>query len=202
MSELSRESGTSRINLSVDDKSRSKSPAQVDVDNVLLTFYNSFHQLTICHRTGIVVNADRIIQFFAQDISQRAFFKIKGTETIAFFRIDTSGNINTNLKNLGLVNRCLINEVPDMTAKFFQPFRSILQMALYLHLQINHISREIHQTDIYTIRFDIHSHQISGIRIQTIQIRRSSFCTLLLSVTDQITGITHFGYELRNRRNA
>ena len=55
---------------------------------------------------------------------------------------------------------------------------------------------------IYTIRFDIHSHQISGIRIQSVQIRRSSFCTLLLSVTDQITGITHFGYKLRNRRNA
>ena len=168
MPEFSGKSRFSRVYLPVYDDADSESPAYVDKDDVLFPFDASLHMLSIGHGPCVVVYADRVSYLFIQYIRQRTLWKVEHAETISWFRIYSSGDVDADVHYLLVVDFRSLYEVSDECTQFFQSFLCIFELVWYVHLDFHHIPLEIDQSDVYGKFLNVHSNEVSWFRVESV----------------------------------
>ena len=196
VAELAREARLAGVYLPVDDDADAQPPADVDKEDVLLPLHAALHQLAVGHGACVVVYAYVASYLLAQDFRQRPLGEVEGTEAVARLGVHPPGDVEVDIEYLPGFDARFADELPDEDTQLFQPLRRILELIGDIHLQIHHVSLEVHQPDVQGELLDVHSDEVARFRVQAVEARMAAADGLQLAVVVDVAVVTHLVDEL------
>lgn len=169
---------------------------QLMKEDVLLPLHAALHQLAVGHGACVVVYAYVASYLLAQDFRQRPLGEVEGTEAVARLGVHPPGDVEVDIEYLPGFDARFADELPDEDTQLFQPLRRILELIGDIHLQIHHVSLEVHQPDVQGELLDVHSDEVARFRVQAVEARMAAADGLQLAVVVDVAVVTHLVDEL------
>ena len=146
MTELTGKSRHTRIKLSIDDDGHSKSPIDINENQIPGTFVIPHYIFAVSHGTAVIINTYIDSKPLRKHLSQRFFCKRKMGVTATGLRIDAPCDPHADIKDLLTVNVKTVNEAPRLPAYPLQTLRRILKRERNVGSHLQDIPLEIYQT--------------------------------------------------------
>ncbi len=170
MSDFAREAGAAVAELSVYDHSQTQAPADVEDEECLFGAL-ACHILRVCDSSGVVLNVDRHAQFFLQYVGDRFVFADEIGETVSGMAVDAAREDETVAADSGKILSGRLEAFPDCVTHAAAGFFGVREGETEIVLKETQLSHKVGHGNAQTVPFNIHSHEVSRLGIQTIYYR-------------------------------